>query len=208
MKRILLLLGVVLLSVGTTRAQDWKDFLKKAADAVADKVSEGKFSERELIGEWTYSSPGVKFEGDGLAELAGAVMEGSISKRMEKAYAKVGLKPGVGTLTFDKEGRFTASTKEHSIKGGYTFDASKHEITFTFDSRIKKYEPITGHAQISGGKLIIVFPVKPLVDRISELGSRFSSFSSIAKLLEQYKEVYAGFAFEKGLPATEETASK
>ena len=62
MKRLIAL--ALLLALGTTAAaaQDWKEALKRAATAAADKLTDGKLTEYALVGQWSYTAPGVKFE--------------------------------------------------------------------------------------------------------------------------------------------------
>ena len=50
MKRTLLLAASLLLLAGTVSAQDWKDALKKAATAAADKITDGKLTQYALAG--------------------------------------------------------------------------------------------------------------------------------------------------------------
>ena len=88
MKKTTLLLAAALLAAGTVQAQDWKDALKKAATSVADQLTDGKLTEHALVGTWSYTGPGVKFEGEDMAsELAGAAIESSVAKQLERAYA-------------------------------------------------------------------------------------------------------------------------
>lgn len=50
MKRTLLLAASLLLLAGTASAQYWKDALKKAATAAADKITDGKLTQYALAG--------------------------------------------------------------------------------------------------------------------------------------------------------------
>lgn len=89
-------------------------------------------------------------------------------------------------------------SKAKNLSGTYEFDPATHEIRLTFDKKSKfKLGTLTGHAYISGGELQLVFPVTKLVDTVTAIGSKVSSLQSAVKLLEKYKEVYLGFAFEK-----------
>ena len=117
MKRTLLLAASLLLLAGTASAQDWKDALKKAATAAADKITDGKLTQYALAGTWNYTGPGGKFEGGDLAsELGGAALETTVVKQLEKAYALAGLKAGAGTFTFGKDDdTFTATLGSHTL---------------------------------------------------------------------------------------------
>ena len=94
MKKLLLFTASLLLLGGTTSsAQDWKEALKKAATAAADKATDGKLTQYALAGTWNYTGPGVKFEGGDIAsEVGGAALETAVVKQLEKAYAKAGIR--------------------------------------------------------------------------------------------------------------------
>ena len=80
MKKLLLFTASLLLLGGTTSsAQDWKEALKKAATAAADKATDGKLTQYALAGTWNYTGPGVKFEGGDIAsEVGGAALETAV----------------------------------------------------------------------------------------------------------------------------------
>ena len=63
-KRIVFPLFLLLLAGGTAAAQNWQEALKQAATAVGDKATDGKLTQYALPGTWTYSAPGVRFEGE------------------------------------------------------------------------------------------------------------------------------------------------
>ena len=196
MKKTTLLLAAALLAAGTVQAQDWKDALKKAAMLVSDQLTDGKLTEHALVGTWSYTGPGVKFEGEDMAsELAGAAIESSVAKQLERAYALAGIKAGAGSFTFCDDGTFSALLGRHTLTGEYEFDASTHVITLKFAKGKLNLGSIPGHAYVSGQELVLVFPVTKLVELVSALGSRISSLASVTKMLDNYKNVYAGFAF-------------
>ena len=109
MKRNLLLAIATLLLAGSfATAQDWKEALKKAATTAADKATDGKLTQYALAGTWNYTAPGVKFEGnDLLSQLGGTVLQDNIKQQLDKGYQMAGIKPGAGTVTFAKDGKFT-----------------------------------------------------------------------------------------------------
>lgn len=199
MKKILLSAAALLLLAGTTSAQDWKEALKKAATAAADKATDGKLTQYALAGTWNYTGPGVKFEGEDLAsELGGAALENSVVKQLTKAYALAGIKPGAGTFTFERDSdAFSATLGKHNLTGTYEYEASTHVVTLHFAKGKINLGSVPGHAYISGTELVLVFPVTRLVEMMTTLGSKISSLSTAAALLSKYKDVYVGFAFSK-----------
>lgn len=198
MKKTTLLLTAALLLAGSVQAQAWKDALKKAATTVADQLTDGKLTQYALVGTWNYTGPGVKFEGEDMAsEIAGAAIESSVTKQLEKAYALAGIRAGAGSFTFNDDGTFSALLGKYTLSGEYEFDASTHVITLKFAKGKLNLGSVPGHAYISGQELVLVFPVTKLVDMVSALGSKISSLATVTKMLENYKNVYAGFAFAK-----------
>ena len=198
LKRILIL--VTLLAIDSTAAaQDWKEALKKAATAAADKITDGKLTQYALADTWNYTGPGVKFEGEDFAsELGGAALEATVVKQLEKAYALAGLKAGAGTFTFERDSdAFSATLGKRQLTGTYEYDAETHVVTLHFAKGKIDLGSVPGHAHISGTELILVFPVTRLVEMMTALGSKISSLSTAAALLSKYKDVYVGFAFSK-----------
>lgn len=199
MKRLLLLAATLLLLGGPAAAQDWMDALKKAATAAADKATDGKLTQYALAGTWNYTGPGVKFEGGDIAsELGGAALETAVVKQLDKAYARAGIRPGAGTFTFEKaDSTFSAVLGKHNLSGTYDYDAATHVVTLRFAKGKLNLGSVPGHAYISGGELVLVFPVTRLVEVVTALGSKISYFSTATTLLSKYKNVYIGFAFSK-----------
>lgn len=199
MKRILLLAATLLLLGGPAAAQDWKEALKKAATAAADKATDGKLTQYALAGTWNYTGPGVKFEGGDIAsEIGGAALETAVVKQLDKAYARAGIRPGAGTFTFEKaDSTFSAVLGTHNLTGTYDYDAATHVVTLRFAKGKLNLGSVPGHAYISGGELVLVFPVTRLVEVVTALGSKISYFSTATTLLSKYKNVYIGFAFSK-----------
>ena len=168
MKKLLLFTASLLLLGGTTSsAQDWKEALKKAATAAADKATDGKLTQYALAGTWNYTGPGVKFEGGDIAsEVGGAALD-------------------------------TATLGSHTLSGTYEYDAPTHVVTLHFAKGKLNLGSVPGHAYISGQELVLVFPVTRLVEVVTALGSKVSYFSTATTLLSKYKNVYVGFAFSK-----------
>lgn len=197
MKR-LILIAALLLTAAAAPAQDWKEALKRAATTAADKASGGKLTELALVGTWNYTGPGVKFEGeDWASELGGAALEGSVTKQLEKAYLRAGIKPGACAFAFTSEKSFSATLGTHDLSGTYEYDPATHVLTLHFAKGRLNLGSVPGHAYISGSQLSLVFPVTKLVGLVEGLGRKIPALGSVSKLLERYKNVYIGFALEK-----------
>ena len=199
MKKLFILLFIASLCFSErAAAQNWKDRLREAATEAADKLSDGKLTEKRFIGTWTYLEPALKMESESLlSELAASVLNKNATKRMNRIYEHIGIHPGNGTICLEKDGCFTATNQKHTIKGTYTYDNTTHQITFTFDTKHRKVEPVTGRISLKGENMILVFPVTKLVDLIRSVGERIPQLSGLVSLFDQYKDVYIGFTFSK-----------
>lgn len=200
MKRNLLLAIATLLLAGSfATAQDWKEALKKAATTCrrqghrrqADAICARRHME-------LHQAPGVKFEGnDLLSQLGGTVLQDNIKQQLDKGYQMAGIKPGAGTVTFAKDGKFTTLMGKYELSGTYEFDASTHVATLNFAKDKLDLGSVPGHAYIDGSNLLLVFPVTKLIDMVKAMGSKISSMETIVALLENYKNVYIGFEFSR-----------
>lgn len=182
-----------------TMAQDWLEALKKTATAAADEATGGKLTELALAGTWKYAKPSVKFEGTDLSsDIGGTLIEGLIVDQLSKVYAKAGITPGAGSVTFGKgNDEFSATVGTHSISGTYAFDAETHAIDFQLADGKIDLGAIPSRAYLNGEELTIVFPVTRLVEIAKSLGEEVASLASASALLSQYENAYIGFAFTK-----------
>lgn len=198
MKRTMLLMTLALLLFGArAEAQDWKEALKKAVTSAADEATGGKLTGMAIVGAWEYTGPGVKFEGEELAsKLGGAAIESSVAKQLTRAYEMVGIREGACSFDFDSEGGFTARLGSHDLSGDYAFDASTHEITLKISTGRIPLGSVPGHAYLSGEELLLVFPATKLVELVESLGQKIEALGTVTKLLENYENVYIGFAFK------------
>ncbi|MCM1300897.1 MAG: DUF4923 family protein [Alistipes senegalensis] len=198
MKKYLLLLLVTAYTAGNAAAQDWKELLTKIATEAADRLTDGKLTEKALVGTWNYTQPGVRFEGeDMLSGVTGTALESTVAKRLETAYNLAGIRAGSCIFTFNDDETFRATVGKYELSGTYAFDASTHVVTLRFAKGKIDLGTMEGHAYIDGRALQLVFPVTKLVNMVSTLGSKISSLSTVTALLDKYKNVYVGFAFQK-----------
>lgn len=194
---LLLCLGL-LLGGARTQAQDWKDALKKVATSTADEATGGKLTEMAIVGTWNYTGPGVKFEsGELTGQLSGAAIETAVAKQLAKGYDMAGIREGACTFDFNSDKTFSAKLGTHDLTGSYSFDASTHEMALQVTTGKIPLGSIPGHAYLNGSELQLVFPVSKLIELVESLGQKIPALSSVTKLLENYENVYIGFAFAR-----------
>lgn len=198
MKKIAIVLVAMFALIGAEKAsaQSWLESLKGIATEVIDEATGGKLTEAAIVGKWEYAAPGVRMgSSDTLSNLAGAAVETTIEGKLATAYEKVGIKAGICHIEFKEDDTFVMTLKSTTtINGTYTYEASTHAITMNMG---KMNIPFTGYAYIDGGNFELVFPANKLVQFMTTIGSKISSFSSITSMLQNYDEVYLGFQFKK-----------
>lgn len=188
-----MLLATVGAGVQKVDAQNWLDALKSVATEVVDQATGGKLTEVAIVGEWSYTGPGVKMgSSNTLSNLAGSAMESTVENKLKNAYEKVGIAAGFCSINFQSDNTFTMPIKGRTISGTYEFDSTTHAITLKVGKLGTSFK---GYAYIDGENLQLVFSVEKLVSFVTTIGSKISSLSSISSMLEQYDEVNLGFEF-------------
>lgn len=199
MKRILLLAALLVMTGGALRAQNWQELLKQTATSLGDRATEGKLTQYALPGSWSYTAPGVRFEGESAASDPGAALIASMVKeQLAKVYEKLGIQAGSSTVTFDNKGNFTVAVGEQKASGSYEYDAATHTISVRpSDEKLAKIEAVAGRAYLSGSELQLLFPITRLLELAQSVSSQASSLEAVSTLLSSYKDLYIGFAFER-----------
>lgn len=199
MKRILLLAALLCMTGGTLRAQNWQELLKQTATSLGDRATEGKLTQYALPGSWSYTAPGVRFEGESATSDPGAALIASMVKeQLAKVYEKLGIQAGSSTVTFDNKGNFTVAVGEQKASGSYEYDAATHTISVRpSDEKLAKIEAVAGRAYLSGSELQLLFPITRLLELAQSVSSQASSLEAVSTLLSSYKDLYIGFAFER-----------
>ena len=111
MKKIIVILGSLMLVASAANAQSWLDsFLKMATEKVGDVIN-GKAaatSAFDIKGTWQYQGVAIGAGSDNiLGNLAASAGSGTVEKKADELLAKAGIKPGAATLNFKEDGSFT-----------------------------------------------------------------------------------------------------
>lgn len=186
---------LALFTISTADAQGWLDALKKVATEAVDKATDGALTQIALVGNWAYSAPAVKLDGeDTLTSLSGSALSATLGTKLESAFSKVGIVKGSCSMTFNSDGTFTMPIKNRNISGTYTYNSEDHSFTMSVGQ--KKME-IKGFAYISGANLQLVFQINKLTDFLVTIGSNVSSLATVTNLIKQYENIYLGFEFAR-----------
>lgn len=199
MKRVFLLLIAIVVvgaSHSTVMAQSWGDILKGAITDYVDDATGGKATEYLMTGEWSYDSPAVRLESDNeLANLAGNALVTNVESKLQTTYNFVGIKKGGHSLTLNTDDSFVMTVGKRTLTGRYTYDADTHALSLEFSSKLLK--SLSGYAYIDGDRLDVAYDCTKLVNFLSALGSKVSMLNSITQLVDNYDNIYVGFAYSR-----------
>ena len=203
MKRNLLTGDCALLLAGTRHGAGLEGSVEKSRHDRRRQGHHGELTQYALAGTWNYTAPGVKFEGnDLLSQLGGTVLQDNIKQQLDKGYQMAGIKPGAGTRHIRKQRRqFSPRLMgKHELSGTYEFDASTHVATLHLrQGQDSTWVSVPG-TPTSSGSVIWCWssPSRELIDMVKAMGSKISSMETIvAAAVENYKNVYIGFANSK-----------
>lgn len=200
MKRFFAVLSALLL-FGTlsASAQSLKDLFGGGGvkDVVESVVGQLDVIPKNIEGNWTFSGSAVKFTGDNmLMNAASDLAAGKVEDMLDEYFAKVGIKEGLFSYTFNADGTFSTSFGQTRFPGQYTF--SQQEKTLELDyGKNEKLKGITLKTNVSVGAstMQLLFNADKLLEFISKITSSVgdSKLGALTSLLDQYDGMQIGF---------------
>lgn len=197
MKRIVSwhILAFALLWSANGNAQSLKDLfnrenIEKAVNAVTGKTSV------DMTGTWIYSGSAIEFESDNLLNKAGGAAAAAVAeKKLDEQLAKVGIKDGTMTYTFNADSTFTAKLGARSLKGTYSYDASTRQISLKFVKLLNLHAKINS----TSSSMDMLFDSDKLLKLITLLSnkSKNSTLKTIGSLANSYDGMMLGFSLKK-----------
>lgn len=120
-----------------------------------------------IVGSWTYTEPAVVFSSNNvLSGIGGKVAAQAIEKELQTQLEKAGIKKGMMTMTFDKDGKFRQVIGKRATAGTYTI--SDHNVVLNYGGKVKQ---IVGTTQLDGNDLLIVMDASKLLKYANVLGA-------------------------------------
>ncbi len=190
----LFFISLLILVLSTSaQGQDLKSILSGIIQEVAGDVTTNEFS---VAGNWNYTSPACKFEGDNLLASAGSeVVSSQVEDKMATVYNKLGLESLQITLNGDKS--FTCNAGKLKSNGTYTFDPATRTISFKNKLGIS----VNAEVIVVGNNMTLLFKADKLLEALKlftgYISSKSSAAKSIASMAEKYKGLSLGFEFGK-----------
>ena len=157
-----------------------------------------------LNGTYKYDGVAVSAtssEGGVLANLAGTAVTSGIEAKADEYLAKVGVKPGAMTWTFNAEDNsFTLNVLGISLPGNYKVGDGEKTVNLTF-GKTMQYLSMTGTLESTPTGAKMLFTVDKAMGFIKKIvklaGESSSQVAGIAKLAEGYDNYRIGFKLSK-----------
>ena len=154
------------------------------------------------MGTWTYAKPAVQFTSEDLLTKAGGVAAASVVEgKLAEGLAKIGVKEGAMTYTFNEDKTFAIAIGKRTIKGTYELNGETKEVTLNFGSGLLdlKIAKLTMTLTKTGDNIDLVSNADKLLKLIQTTisTSKNSTLSTIGSLVANYDGMMIGFSFTK-----------
>ena len=188
MKRLVFwqLFVAALLLTGNSHAQSIKDLFNKENIEKAVNAVTGK-STADMTGTWSYTGSAIEF--------GGAVAATAAEKKLDEQLAKVGIKAGQMSFTFNADSTFSAKVGQKSMKGSYSYNASTQKVNLKFAKLIG----MNAKVNATSTTMDLLFESDKLLKLITFLSSKSSNstLKSIGSLANSYDGMMLGFSLQK-----------
>ena len=198
MKKYVLSLAVVsalLLVTTNVQAQSWKDlFNKDNIEKVVNAVTGNQTI--DMTGTWRYSGSAIEFESDNLLQKAGGAAAAAVAeKKLDEQLAKVGIKDGQVSFTFNADSTFTSTVGKRTMTGTYSYDATDKVVHL----RYFKLLNMNAKVNCTSTNMDLLFNSDKLLKLIAFISSKSSSttLKTISSLADSYDGMMLGFALKK-----------
>lgn len=195
--------GLFCMICGTASAQSLTDLLKKVTtnETVKNVVENvtGTVIPVDIKGTWTYSGTAVKFESDDLLKSTAASLAATqVEEKLDSYVAKVGIKAGTFSFTFNEDNSFTATVKGKNFSGTYELSEDYKTISLIFGTKIS-LKPFTASLSATSTQIDLLFEADRLLELLGKLtaSSSNSTLKTIGTLVNQYDGMQLGLELQK-----------
>lgn len=191
----LTILSALLLATTNAQAQSWADLFKKEnIEKVVNAVT-GK-NAIDMTGTWNYTGSAIEFESDNLLQKAGGAAAASLAEsKLNEQLAKVGIKDGQMSFTFNADSTFTSTVGKRIMSGTYSYDATDK----TMQLKYFKLLNLNVKVNCTSSSMDLLFNSDKLLKLITFLSSKSSNttLKAISSLADSYDGMMLGFAMKK-----------
>ncbi len=193
---IVLLVATALLTSLNSQAQSLQDLLNKENVEKAINALTGKNTTTDLTGTWVYAGPAVEFESDNLlAKAGGSVASSTVESKMNEYLAKVGIKEGEMSFTFNADSPFTSNAAGRQLQGTYSYQPESKTMQLKFSRLLN----LNAQVNCTSTQMDLLFKSDKLLALITYLSKKSSNrtLKSISSLAENYNGMMTGLSLKK-----------
>lgn len=131
-----------------------------------------------------------------LAQAGGAVASKKLEEQLNTHLAKIGVKQGACSFTFNEDKTYTAIIGGRTITGNYTLDVKNKTLKMTYLAGLGSMTP---KVVVKNGKLSLLFESDKLlgiVKKVAAIGNS-TTLKAMSALLSNYEGMYIGIQLEK-----------
>lgn len=155
-----------------------------------------------LPGTWTYAGVASAIETENtLTTLAAGAYKEKLESKMDGYLKKVGIVPGVATISFNSDNTFTIASSTKTIASGtYTYENKVLKMKF---GKVYNYLSMTGTVTASTSGAQVLFEAGKFLEfakkaiKVVGAGKDNSTLSTIAGLSDQVTGLQLGFDMKK-----------
>ena len=149
-----------------------------------------------MTGTWTYTGSAIEFESDNFLKKAGGAAAASLAEnKLDEQLAKIGIKDGQLSFTFNADSTFTSTIGKRSMQGTYSYDAATNQV------QLKYLRLLNMNAKVNctSNSMELLFNSDKLLKLITFLSSKSSNttLKTISSLADSYDGMMLGFELKK-----------
>jgi len=161
------------------------------ANAFTSVIGLDKVTQKGLVGTWHYNGPGCAFTSKNLlAKAGGEVAATKIEQELAPYFQKTGLTAQNTYVTFNEDGKFSATIAGKTISGTWTLEESTAKVTMQ-----TLLLSINCYAKREYGGIALLFESKKLLNVLQVLAamSGNDTVRKVGDLSKNYDGVRLGF---------------
>lgn len=198
MKKYVLSLAVMsalLLVTANTQAQSWGDLFKKENIEIVVNAVTGNTA-IDMTGTWSYTGSAIEFESDNLLQKAGGAAAASLAEdKLNEQLAKLGIKDGQLSFTFNADSTFTSTVGRRTMSGTYSYHAADKTV------QLKYFKLLNLNTKINctSSSMELLFNSDKLLKLITFISgkSNNTTLKAIGSLADSYDGMMLGFELKK-----------
>ena len=197
MKRLVFwqLFVAALLLTSNSHAQSIKDLFNKENIEKAVNAVTGK-STADMTGTWSYTGSAIEFESENLLKKAGGTVAASAAEqKLDEQLAKLGIKEGQLSFTFNTDSTFISTLGKRKLNGTYSYNPT----TGMLQLKYMKLIPMNAKVNYTTQQMDLLFEADKLLKLITFLSSKSSSatLKAISSLADSYDGMMLGYELKR-----------